>query len=77
MGANPHANGGLLLRDLRLPDFHAHAVDVPAPGGARGRTRWSSGATCATLSGSTSQRATSGWSVPMRRSRTCSARCSK
>ena len=32
MGANPHANGGLLLRDLRMPDFHAHAVTVPEPG---------------------------------------------
>ena len=32
MGANPHANGGLQLRDLRMPDFHAHAVTVPAPG---------------------------------------------
>ncbi|MGI8902696.1 MAG: phosphoketolase family protein [Solirubrobacteraceae bacterium] len=32
MGANPHANGGVLLRDLRMPDFCAHAVEVPAPG---------------------------------------------
>jgi xylulose-5-phosphate/fructose-6-phosphate phosphoketolase len=32
MGANPHANGGLLLRDLRLPDFRRYAVDVPHPG---------------------------------------------
>jgi xylulose-5-phosphate/fructose-6-phosphate phosphoketolase len=32
MGANPHANGGLLLEDLRLPDFRAYAVDVPVPG---------------------------------------------
>jgi xylulose-5-phosphate/fructose-6-phosphate phosphoketolase len=32
MGANPHANGGILLRDLRMPDFHLHAVSVPAPG---------------------------------------------
>ena len=32
MGANPHANGGLLLRDLRMPDFRAHAVAVPSPG---------------------------------------------
>ena len=32
MGANPHANGGQLLRDLRLPDFRTFAVDVPAPG---------------------------------------------
>ncbi len=32
MGANPHANGGILLRDLRMPDFRAYAVDVPTPG---------------------------------------------
>ncbi|WP_028989485.1 phosphoketolase family protein [Thermithiobacillus tepidarius DSM 3134] len=32
MGANPHANGGILLRDLRLPDFRDYAVEVPAPG---------------------------------------------
>jgi xylulose-5-phosphate/fructose-6-phosphate phosphoketolase len=32
MGANPHANGGLLLRDLEMPDFRDHAVDVPRAG---------------------------------------------
>jgi xylulose-5-phosphate/fructose-6-phosphate phosphoketolase len=32
MGANPHANGGLLLRDLEMPDFREHAVEVPRPG---------------------------------------------
>ena len=32
MSANPHANGGLLLRDLRLPDFREYAVTVPQPG---------------------------------------------
>ena len=32
MGANPHANGGMLLRDLRMPDFRVYAVDVPVPG---------------------------------------------
>jgi xylulose-5-phosphate/fructose-6-phosphate phosphoketolase len=32
MGANPNANGGMLLRDLRLPDFADYAVDVPKPG---------------------------------------------
>ena len=32
MSANPHANGGLLLRDLALPDFRAYAVAVPQPG---------------------------------------------
>ena len=34
MSANPHANGGLLLRDLRLPDFRDYAVEVPTPGAA-------------------------------------------
>jgi xylulose-5-phosphate/fructose-6-phosphate phosphoketolase len=32
MGANPHANGGSLLRDLKMPDFHDHAVQLSAPG---------------------------------------------
>jgi len=32
MGANPHANGGLLLRDLIMPDFRAYAVNVTSPG---------------------------------------------
>jgi xylulose-5-phosphate/fructose-6-phosphate phosphoketolase len=37
MGANPHANGGLLLRDLHMPDFRDYAVDVPAPGALQGQ----------------------------------------
>src|SRR4030095_11195471 len=32
MGANPHANGGLVLKDLKLPDFRDYAVEVPRPG---------------------------------------------
>ncbi len=32
MGANPHANGGLLLKELKMPDFQEYAVDVPKPG---------------------------------------------
>ncbi len=32
MGTNPNANGGELLRDLRMPDFRNYAVKVPAPG---------------------------------------------
>src|SRR3984885_10833136 len=32
MGANPHTNGGMLLHDLRMPDFRAHAVTVTSPG---------------------------------------------
>jgi xylulose-5-phosphate/fructose-6-phosphate phosphoketolase len=33
MGANPNANGGVLLKDLRLPDFRKFAVEIPSPGG--------------------------------------------
>ena len=32
MGANPHANGGKLLRELKRPDFRAYGIDVPSPG---------------------------------------------
>jgi len=32
MGANPHANGGVLLKDLKMPDFKAYAVKVTKPG---------------------------------------------
>ncbi len=37
MGANPHTNGGMLLRDLRMPDFRTHAVNVPSPGAVDGQ----------------------------------------
>ena len=37
MGANPHANGGILLRDLQMPDFCDHAVTVPSPGAVDGQ----------------------------------------
>ena len=36
MGANPHANGGLLLRDLILPDFRNYALEVSSPGQVSG-----------------------------------------
>jgi xylulose-5-phosphate/fructose-6-phosphate phosphoketolase len=32
MGANPHANGGTLLKDLRMPDFRDYAIDIPKRG---------------------------------------------
>jgi xylulose-5-phosphate/fructose-6-phosphate phosphoketolase len=35
MGTNPHANGSLLKRELRLPDFRAYAADVESPGGSQ------------------------------------------
>jgi xylulose-5-phosphate/fructose-6-phosphate phosphoketolase len=37
MGANPHTNGGILLRDLCMPDFRDHAVTVPSPGAVDGQ----------------------------------------
>jgi xylulose-5-phosphate/fructose-6-phosphate phosphoketolase len=37
MGANPHTNGGILLKDLHMPDFHDHAVHVPSPGAVTGQ----------------------------------------
>jgi xylulose-5-phosphate/fructose-6-phosphate phosphoketolase len=36
MGANPHANGGRLLRDLIMPDFRNYAIAVPKPGTENG-----------------------------------------
>lgn len=36
MGANQHANGGRLRRELEVPDYRSFALDVPAPGGSRG-----------------------------------------
>ena len=36
MGANPHANGGILLRDLRMPDFRDYAIEVTQPGNVMG-----------------------------------------
>jgi xylulose-5-phosphate/fructose-6-phosphate phosphoketolase len=36
LGDNPHANGGLLRRDLRLPDFTEYAIKVPEPGRTTG-----------------------------------------
>ena len=37
MGSNPHANGGILLHDLIMPDFHKHAVHVISPGAVMGQ----------------------------------------
>lgn len=36
MGDNPHANGGLLLEKLRMPDFREYAIEVPQPGSVKG-----------------------------------------
>jgi xylulose-5-phosphate/fructose-6-phosphate phosphoketolase len=44
MSANPHANGGQLLRALRLPDFRQHALAVPSPGADSGEATRAQGA---------------------------------
>ena len=46
MGANPHANGGLLPRALDLPDFRDYAVDVPSPAESQQRGMPLPRATC-------------------------------
>jgi xylulose-5-phosphate/fructose-6-phosphate phosphoketolase len=48
MGANRHANGGQLLRDLVLPDYRARAVEVPVPGATSGEATRCSAVGCAT-----------------------------
>ncbi len=48
MGANPHANGGALLRNLELPDFRSYAVAVPSPGASVAAATKIQGNTCAT-----------------------------
>ena len=48
MGANPQANGGLLLKDLRMPDFRDYEVDVPRPGTATSEATRMMGDFCAT-----------------------------
>jgi xylulose-5-phosphate/fructose-6-phosphate phosphoketolase len=35
MGANPHSNGGLQLKELRMPDFRNYAINVPSPGAVK------------------------------------------
>ena len=78
MGANPHTNGGGLLRDLRMPDFRAHAVAVPAPGAVDAQDTLVLGEFLRDVV--TAQRrtgGTSGSSAPTRRSRTSWARSSR
>lgn len=44
MGANPHANGGLLLEELTMPDFRTHAVEIEMPGTVKGEATSITGA---------------------------------
>jgi xylulose-5-phosphate/fructose-6-phosphate phosphoketolase len=75
MGANPHANGGLLLRELELPDFRSYAVDVPAPGASTSEATRVLGTYL--RDGPPRTRAASGSWGPTRRHRTASPPCSR
>ena len=77
MGANPHANGGALLRDLELPDFRDYAVDVPAPATSSARPTRVLGALPARRDAPRTAQRTSGSSGPTRRRRTGSAPSSR
>ena len=48
MGANPHANGGILLSDLVMPDFRQYGVEVHKPGGTAAKPPASWELFCAT-----------------------------
>jgi xylulose-5-phosphate/fructose-6-phosphate phosphoketolase len=75
MGANPHANGGLLLRDLELPDFRNYAVPVISPGASDGEATREAGKFLRDIMTATSSISAS-W-VRTRPLRTGWMRCSK
>ena len=75
MSANPHANGGVLLRDLVLPDFRGYAVEVPEPARTFSEATRVLGGFLRDVSAATAT--TSGSSGPTRRHRTGSATSSQ
>ncbi len=76
MSANPHANGGLLLRDLRLPDFRDYAVKVPKPGAVDGEATRVQGEFIRDVI-KLQPRTISASSARTKRPRTAGARCSR
>ena len=78
MSANPHANGGLLLRDLRLPDFRDYAVEVTTPGATDAEATRVMGTLPARRDeAEPGERATSACSAPTRTTRTAGRTCSR
>ncbi len=75
MGDMPHANGGLLLRDLDLPDIADYAVEVKSPGGSLAEATRVLGVWLRDVMDA--NRTASGWSVPTRRPRTASMRSTR
>ena len=76
MGANPHANGGLLLRDLDLPDFREYAVEVPGPGAAMAESTRVQGKFLRDVMKGNLDGRTSGCSARTRTTRTAGRTCS-
>ena len=76
MGANPHANGGLLLRELELPDFRDYAVEVPAPTASISEPTRVLGAFLRDVIRAQPRDASASW-APTRRPPTAWARCSR
>ena len=77
MGSNPHANGGLLLRDLNLPDFRDYAVTVDQPGATMSEPTRVLGYIAPRRHPAQPRHRTSGWSGRTRRSPTGWTPCSR
>jgi xylulose-5-phosphate/fructose-6-phosphate phosphoketolase len=77
MGANPNANGGILLHDLRMPNFRDHAVHVPSPGAVDGQDTMVLGKFLRDVVKLNQSLVISASLALMRRCRICSARSSK
>ena len=77
MGANPHANGGTLLRDLELPDFRGYAAEVPEPARTSSEPTRVLGGFLRDVMRLNAEHANSGCSGQMRQRRTASAQCSR
>ena len=75
IGSNPHANGGKLLRDLRMPDFRDYGIDVPAPGAVEAQDMVELGGFVRDISSSTRTPTTSASSGRMRPCPTVLERC--
>ena len=76
MSANPHANGGLLLIDLELPDFRDYAVDVAAPAATTSEATRVLGAMAARRHLAPTPRRSGSW-APTRPPPTACRRCSR
>ncbi len=77
MSANPHANGGAVLRDLRLPDFRDYAVKVPSPGAANAESTRVMGKFLRDVMKLNMEARTSGSSARTRTTRTAGRTCSR